>query len=226
MKFPAAVLFDLDGTLIDSAPDLLGALDHVLDRLGLPPSDHDALRHHASHGAGGILRAGLKGLEAVDSDSLTNEFLDYYADNLWRHSRPFPGIEPLLAELELRGCQLGVVTNKHSRFANPVLKHAGWHNVFACVVTGDSVERPKPHAEPVMEACRNLGVVPGAAVLVGDDRRDIDAGRNAGTSTVVAAWGYLPPEDDVPAWGADMIVEQPSELVAMLTGYGRFAGAP
>lgn len=224
MAFPAAVLFDLDGTLIDSAPDLLAALDRVLDRHGLPASDHAALRHHASRGAGGILKAGLHGVEGIDTESLTDEFLGYYADNLWRDSRPFSGVETVLAELRHRGCRLAVVTNKHSRFALPVLHHAGWEKHFDCVVTGDSVDRPKPHAEPVMTACRQLGVVPGSTAFVGDDRRDVDAGQRAGAVTVVAAWGYISPEESVPGWGADLIVEQPADLVPALAGNERFAG--
>lgn len=219
-----AVIFDLDGTLIDSAPDLLGALDHVLARHGLPAANHDALRHHASRGAGGILRAGLSGVEHVDVDAVKQEFLDYYGDNLWRRSRAFFGVDGLLRELADHGCRLGVVTNKISRFAGPVVRHAGWDGLFGCMVTGDCVTRPKPDPESVLTACRNLGVMPGDAVFVGDDRRDIGAGRAAGTATIVAAWGYLGPDDDVLEWGADLIVEKPADLVDALAGLERAAG--
>lgn len=212
----AAILFDLDGTLVDSAPDLLGALDAVLERRGLPPSDHARLRHHASRGAAGILEAGLPADAAVDVEALKAEFLDFYADNLWRATRPFEGIEPLLEWLGAHAMQLGIVTNKINRFTQPVLAQAGWLDRFGCVVTGDSISRPKPDPEPVLAACQALGVEPARTLFVGDDLRDVQAGRRAGVQTAVAAWGYLPPEADVAAWGADRVVDSPAALQALL----------
>lgn len=210
---PHAVLFDLDGTLIDSAPDLLGALDHVLERLGQPPCDRAALRHHASRGAAGILAAGLRVTGAEADAQLKRIFLDHYADHLWDRSRPFAGIDALLGNLAERGCRLGIVTNKLRRFAAPVVHHAGWTSLMACLVSGDDVDAPKPAPDPVIEACRRLGVAPAHTVYVGDDRRDVEAGARAGAGTVVAGWGYLPPDEDIAAWGADLLIARPGDLI-------------
>ncbi|MFW5926911.1 MAG: HAD family hydrolase [Wenzhouxiangella sp.] len=208
----SAVLFDLDGTLVDSAPDLLGALDQVLAERGLPASDHERLRHHASRGAAGILEAGLGA--SVD-DRTRRAFLDHYGRNLWCRTRPFEGIEAMLEALAGRGIPMGVVTNKISRFADPVIAHAGWTEYFGCVIAGDRVDRPKPDPEGVLEACRQLGVTPGRCLFVGDDRRDVIAGRAAGVVTLIAGWGYLPPGEDVTEWRADRFVREPREVVKL-----------
>lgn len=211
-----AVLFDLDGTLIDSAPDLLHALDRVLARLGLPVSDHDRLRHHASRGAAGILAAGLPPGHDLGPDDLKDDFLALYAKNLWRRTRPFPGIDELLDVLAARNLRLGIVTNKISRFADPVLRHAGWEQRFGCVITGDRVAAPKPDPEPVLAACRALGVAPGETLFIGDDRRDVEAGRAAGTLTAVARWGYIEPGCDPASWRADLMLSTPEAALRQL----------
>ena len=208
----AAVLFDLDGTLIDSAPDLLYALDRMLSGMGLPASDHAALRHYASRGAAGILEAGMPVGHDLDREQLKQDFLDVYADNLWRRTRPFSGIEDLLDQLTSAGLHLGIVTNKASRFADPVIDHAGWNDRFGCLVTGDRVSRPKPDPEPVLAACQALGVEPSGTLFIGDDRRDIEAGRAAGTRTAVAEWGYIEPGSNPSGWGADLMLASPGSL--------------
>jgi N-acetyl-D-muramate 6-phosphate phosphatase len=212
----SAVLFDLDGTLIDSAPDLLAALDRARGRLGLPAGDHAALRHHASRGAAGILAAGLAERPDLDMKSIKRQFLDDYAAELWCRTRPFSGIELLLSRLAEANRPLGIVTNKISRFARPVLEHAGWEELFGCLVTGDRVKRPKPDPEPVWMACQALGVAPQQVLFVGDDRRDVEAGLAAGTMTAVAAWGYIDPCENPGDWGADLLAESPEELWAAL----------
>lgn len=210
---PAAVLFDLDGTLVDSAPDLLGALDHVLARRGLPPSDHARLRHYAARGAAGILEAGLG--DAADEEA-RREFLDHYGNHLWDRTRAFAGVDAMLERLAGRGIAMGVVTNKISRFAEPVIAHAGWTACFGCVITGDQVARPKPDPEGVLEACRRLGASPQQTLYVGDDRRDVSAGRAAGVVTVIAGWGYLAPDEDIGQWRADRIAQHPRDLIDSL----------
>lgn len=212
---PEAVLFDLDGTLVDSAPDLLAALDHVRAGFGLPACDHLALREHVSRGAVGLLAAGLPGWHAmseIDREQARGAMLDFYADHCWECSAPFDGIEALIALLRERSVRLGIVTNKVARFAEPLLELAGWTDRFGCLVTGDRVARPKPDPESVLAACRALGVRPAHTVFVGDDRRDVQAGAAAGTRTVVAGWGYLPAGDRPAAWGADAIIDEPGEL--------------
>lgn len=217
--FPDAVLFDLDGTLIDSAPDLLAALDFVRAGFGLPPSDHATLREEVSRGAAGILAAGLPGWNdstEAERDRARDRLLDFYAEHCWVHSFAFEGVEALLDRLKELGVPLGIVTNKISRFAEPVLERAGWAGHFGCLITGDSVARPKPDPEPVLAACRALGVRPQRTVFVGDDRRDVLAGTGAGVSTVVAAWGYVPADKHPVDWHADAVIARPQELLDWL----------
>lgn len=217
--FPEAVLFDLDGTLIDSAPDLLAALDFVRADFGLPPSDHGQLREHVSKGAAGILAAGLPGwgeMTEAECNTARDRLLDFYAEHCWVHSAPFEGIEALLGRLREQGARLGIVTNKISRFAEPVLERAGWTGDFGCLITGDRVERSKPDPEGVLAACRGLGAQPGRTVFVGDDRRDVLAGAAAGVSTVVAAWGYVPADESPDKWDADAVIARPEQLLDWL----------
>src|SRR5690554_5374395 len=188
-----AVLFDLDGTLIDSAPDLIAALDFVRGELGLPPTpDRVALRAQVSRGAAGLISTGLPELDETARETARNGLLDYYGAHPWVHSRLFEGVGELLDTLTRRGFKLGVVTNKIARFAEPVLAAAGIADRFGSLVAGDQVARSKPHPEPVLAACRELGVAPESALFLGDDRRDVQAGQAAGSQTWVAAWGYLP----------------------------------
>lgn len=217
---PEAVLFDLDGTLVDSAPDLLAALDHVRGCFDLPPGEHRQLREHVSRGANGILAAGFpgwSGLAERDRDPLRERLLDYYAEHVWERSEPFDGIRMLVDQLRKRGIAMGIVTNKISRFAEPVLEAAGWGGHFDCVITGDRVARPKPDPEPVLAACRALGVKPEKTVFVGDDRRDVQAGAAARSRTVVAAWGYIPAGERPARWNADAVIKRPAELLAFLS---------
>ncbi|QOC21129.1 HAD-IA family hydrolase [Wenzhouxiangella sp. AB-CW3] len=216
MREITAVLFDLDGTLLDSAPDLLATLDRLRAGLGLPPSDHAALRHHASRGAAGLLQAGLGERADIDEEQLREKFFDDYERNLWLHTRAFEGVTALLAALGRSGIPMGIVTNKISRFAEPILVHAGWESMFDCLVTGDRVARPKPDAEPVLTACRVLDVAPEQVMFLGDDRRDVDAGRAAGAGTAVATWGYIPPGEKPRQWGADALLARPADLLDML----------
>ncbi|WP_376696025.1 HAD family hydrolase [Wenzhouxiangella sp. EGI_FJ10305] len=217
--FPEAVLFDLDGTLVDSAPDLLAALDFVRAGFGLPPSDHARLREQVSRGAAGILAAGLPGWNdstEAERDRARDRLLDFYAEHCWVRSVPFEGVEALLDRLKKLGVPLGIVTNKISRFAEPVLERAGWAGHFGCLITGDRVARPKPDPEGVLSACRTLGVQPQRTMFVGDDRRDVLAGTSAGVRTVVAGWGYVPVDERPEDWHADAVIARPQELLEWL----------
>lgn len=211
-----AVLFDLDGTLADTAPDLIGALQQLRRESGLPPVDPAPLRAAASQGAPRILALGLAELDEAERAALRPRYLEIYAARCWRDSRSFDGIEACLARIESAGKRWGVVTNKVEQLARSVICQAGWESRAGCLVAGDSTPRPKPAADPVLAACRALGVAPARAAMVGDDRRDVEAGRAAGTFTVVAAWGYLPAGESPDDWGADRVADSPAELLAWL----------
>jgi len=218
MAFSAsrAVLFDLDGTLADTAPDLVGTLLELRRRRGLGGLDEAELREHATRGAIGLLEAGFKDIDGIEPSELRQEFLDHYADHLWVRSRAFPGVDAALARLADAGLGLGVVTNKVEALAQPVIERAGWIRRFGCLIGGDTLTRSKPDPAPVIEACRRLGVTPSEAVFVGDDRRDVLAGQAAGVRTVVARWGYLPSGEDGTTWGADAVIDRADELDAFL----------
>lgn len=210
---PAAILFDLDGTLVDSAPDLLAALDHVRAGYGLDSCDRRVLREHVSRGAAGLLEAGLPALDPAALETARQNLLDHYAEHYWQQSRLFDGIEDLLNDLRERGIVLGIVTNKIARFAEPVLRASRLAEHFGCMITGDRVARPKPDPEPVLAACQQLDVAPASTWFVGDDERDVIAGRASGVKTVVAGWGYLPANADPAQWGADALADTPRSLL-------------
>lgn len=215
-RMPEAVLFDLDGTLADTAPDLIAALDRLRSELGLPLMDTAPLSMHASRGAVAILERGLPELEEAEREALRQRYLDDYQARCWEASRPFDGVPAFLDELEASGVPWGVVTNKIERLARPLLEQAGWAQRAGCLVAGDTAERPKPAPDPVLAACSALGVDPRLAVFIGDDERDVIAGRAAGTLTVAALWGYIPAPDQVSAWGADEIAASPGVLGGLL----------
>ncbi len=211
-----AVLFDLDGTLVDSAPDLLAALAWLREVRGLAPLDYSLLRHHASRGALGIIEAGFSDQPGLDRERLRAEFLDRYARHFWVESRPFEGIETMLRQLHSDKLALAVVTNKVARLAVPLVAAAGWKSMLDCVIGGDTAPSPKPHPAPVLEACRRLGVHPGDAIMVGDDIRDIEAGRRAGCLTAAASWGYVAPGQDPRQWGADHLLTHPHQVSKLI----------
>ena len=206
-----AVLFDLDGTLVDSAPDLIATVGWLRQQHGLAPIELSSLGHLASRGALGLIEAGFADRPELDRALLRAEFLEYYADHLWINSRPYTGIERLLDALSEHNMPAAVVTNKPTQLAAALIEAAGWRQRFGCVIGGGCTERPKPHPAPVLEACRRLGVRPTETWMVGDDRRDIEAGRRAGSLTVAAAWGYLA-GDDPAEWNAHQVLASPQDL--------------
>ncbi|MDT8409362.1 MAG: HAD hydrolase-like protein [Wenzhouxiangellaceae bacterium] len=207
-----AVLFDLDGTLADTAPDLIGALARLRIELGLPATDSGPLRALVGRGAVAILEAGLPELGRSDREAFRERFLDDYRVNCWVESRPFEGMPECLEKIESLGLAWGVVTNKIARLAGPVLEHAGWSRRAGCLIAGDTTARPKPAADPVLAACAALGVAPANVLFVGDDHRDVLAGRAAGCITAAALWGYIPSAEDSHAWQADLMLESPVKL--------------
>lgn len=213
---PEAVLFDLDGTLADTAPDLIAALDRLRVELGLPKIETGGLRARAGRGAIAILEGGLPELGQADREAFRARYLDDYQAHCWEASRPFDGMPEFLDHLDAIGVPWGVVTNKIERLARPLLEHAGWAGRIGCLVAGDTVARAKPAADPVLAACSALAANPGNVVFIGDDERDVISGRDAGTRTVAALWGYIPEPERVAGWGADAVAETPSALTGLL----------
>jgi 2-phosphoglycolate phosphatase len=211
-----AVLFDLDGTLADTAPDLTYALNQVRGARGLPPLPLAATRPYASQGARGLVGVGFD-LRPGDPgyDALRDEFLAVYAANLCRETRLFAGIPELLDRLEACALPWGVVTNKAERFTLPLLDLLEVRSRSACVIGGDTTGRIKPHPDPLLAASRALGLAPQVCIYLGDDQRDVEAGRAAGMKTAIAMWGYLNGEAPE-TWNADLTVAQPLDLLRFL----------
>ena len=209
------VLFDLDGTLADSAPDLAGAINACLGARGKAPLPLEVLRPWASHGARGLIGQAF-GLKPGDAgyEDLRVEFVDRYESALCQHTTLFPGVERMLDALEQADLRWGIVTNKVTRLTTPLVRLLGLDQRAACVVSGDTAARPKPDPAPIAYALNACGCPPEAGVYVGDDERDIQAGRAAGVRTIAAAYGYSAAREDVAAWRADLIIAQPADLLA------------
>ena len=213
-----AILFDLDGTLVDSAPDLAGATNEMRDVRGLPRLSYQALRPMAGAGARGMIGRAF-GVAVGDSafDSLRDEFFARYESRLMRETRYFDGIVAVLDRLDAVGLPWAVVTNKIARFTDPLVDALGLSRRAAAVISGDTTAFSKPHPAPLLEAARRIRVAPGACVYIGDDLRDIVAGRAAGMQTAAAAWGYLGQGEAIESWGADRVLQVPLETLNLLT---------
>jgi 2-phosphoglycolate phosphatase len=212
---PRAILFDLDGTLADTAPDLAGAMNRLRIARGLTPTPYEQLRPVASAGARGLIGAAF-GLKPGDDgyEELRVAFLENYAGALAVESRLFDGIPALLQGLGERGLAWGIVTNKAARFTEPLVPQIGLQ-AARCVVSGDTTPHSKPHPEPLLEAARRLSLPPQACWYVGDDLRDIHAGRAAGMTTIAAGWGYCGHAEPV-TWGADALAETPLQVLELI----------
>ncbi len=211
------VLFDLDGTLIDSAADLGLAADEMRVARGLPSLPVEAYRVHAGAGARGMLAVAF-GItpEHAEFAALREEFFDRYEQRMTRLTRPFDGVEQLLLALARQGIAWGVVTNKARRFTLPLTATMPMFGAAGAMVCGDTTPHIKPHPAPLLEAMRLMGVAPSDCVYVGDDERDVQAGRAAGVATVAARYGYLGPGADVSTWMADAIIDAPAQLLKLL----------
>lgn len=215
MVYPVdAVLFDLDGTLLDTAKDLAHSLNLVLTANGSATLPYEQIRVKVSHGGSALIRLGF-GLQAGDAgfQALLTQLLDTYTDNISNKTHPFSGIMELLAVIEARGLKWGVVTNKPSRFTIPLLQQQTLYERAASVVCGDSLRNRKPHPEPMYWACEQMGVPPQHCLVIGDAERDIEAGRNAGMRTAVALYGYIDADEDPYSWKADRYIHTPLEIL-------------
>ncbi len=209
-----AVLFDMDGTLLDTAPDFIAITQAMRAAHGLPPVDEQQVRDVVSGGARAMVAAafGLS-LDSPELEPLRQEFLDHYQEHCAVLSRPYDGIPELLAAIEKAGLIWGVVTNKPVRFAEPIMQRLGYAERSRVLVCPDHVTRSKPDPEPLLLACSQLGIDPSRVLFIGDDLRDIESGRDAGTKTAAVRYGYIHPEDNPAHWGADVIVDHPRELI-------------
>jgi phosphoglycolate phosphatase len=217
MPLPQAVLFDLDGTLIDSAPDLGAAADKMRTDRGLPSLDNTLYRPMAGSGARGMLEIafGMKP-EHPDYEAYKDEFLDNYERAMTVRTAVFDGVHDLLAQLAGLGLPWGVVTNKSQRFTLPLTAQIPMFSSAKAIISGDTTPHAKPHPEPLFEAARRLQLLPERCWYVGDDERDILAGKAAGMATVAAHYGYLGSQDQVHSWGADHIIHSPLALMDLL----------
>jgi phosphoglycolate phosphatase len=215
LNAPRAILFDLDGTLADTAPDLAAAVNLLRTVRGLEPTAYDILRPTASAGARGMIGASF-GLAPEDEGyaELRDGFFSNYEAAMAVHSGLFDGIPALLDGIEAAGLQWGIVTNKPKRFTAPLLPQIGLAHA-ACAISGDTTSHAKPHPAPLLEAARRLNLAPQDCWYVGDDLRDIQAGKAAGMLTIACGWGYCGPVEPQ-HWQADYLFQQPAELLALL----------
>ena len=205
--FPELVLFDLDGTLLDSAPDMAATVNRMRAARGQAPMPLAELRPHVSKGSRAMSAAAFPELGGEVPAEMIREFLDVYEAELGKHSVLFDGVAELLDAIEAAGSRWGIVTNKPEYLARQVVPQLGWESRCAILIGGDSLPQRKPHPLPLLHAAAQLGVAIDDCVYVGDDQRDIDAARAAGMKSVVALWGYRPEGDDPLAWGGDVLVD-------------------
>jgi N-acetyl-D-muramate 6-phosphate phosphatase len=215
-----AVLFDLDGTLLDTAPDMVGALNALRREHSLAPLPFDAVRCAVSHGASRVVKLGFPDADPEHAASLQHRFLEIYRGALSIETRLFPGMDQVLEALSRCGIKSGIVTNKPAWLTEPLLEGLGLRERFACVVSGDTLAERKPHPKPLLHAAALADVAPGACIYVGDAERDIQAAHAAAMPALVADYGYLRPDEDSSVWGADGYLKQPLDLLDWIKAGG------
>jgi 2-phosphoglycolate phosphatase len=215
------VLFDLDGTLLDTAPDMIGALNALRLERGLKALPFDAARSSVSHGSTRLVKLGFPAADPLEFAVLQRRFLELYRSDLGTHTRLFAGMDSVLSQLSARGVASGIVTNKPGWLTDPLLDQLGLRDRFACVVSGDTVSERKPHPLPMLHAAKLAGVDPDSCIYVGDAERDVQAAHAAGMPALVATYGYLHADEDWRAWGGDGFVQQPIDLLGWLERGGR-----
>ena len=211
-----AVLFDLDGTLVDTAPDMVDALVKVQTNEGHRPVSYEIARSHVSHGAAGLINLAFPDVDADTHERLRLQFLERYEQAVCVRSTLFNGLETLLDQLDAATVPWGVVTNKPMRMTDPLMAALGIDVRAACAVSGDTIPQRKPDPAPLLLASKHTGVAPSRSVYIGDAARDIQAGRAAGMHTVAAAYGYVTSDDDPSAWDAHELVANTEELTHLV----------
>ena len=207
------ILFDLDGTLVDSAVDMLNALNVIATREGVLPLPLSSIRPVVSKGARAMLAVAFPDRDAARRELLLQPFLDVYADAVATHSTPFEGVADVLDAIEAAGSRWGIVTNKPHYLALGVVASMGWSERSAILIGGDTLARKKPDPDQLFMACETLGVSPDDCVYVGDDERDIIAARNAGMKSVVALWGYREAHENPRDWMPDAFADVPLDMI-------------
>ena len=220
-----AVLFDLDGTLVDTAPDLVGCVQDVMRARGRRPLPFKTLRSYVSRGVRGLLTAayGDDFIASAEYPDVQEHCLKLYAARLTERSRLFPGMRRVLQDLARQEIRWGVVTNKPDYLTAPLLEALHLAQQCAVTVAGGTTAKTKPHPEPMLHASGQLDVDPVSCVMIGDDARDIQAAHAAGMRGLAAAWGYFPPDEDLSAWGADAVLEAPTDILPWLAACGASA---
>jgi 2-phosphoglycolate phosphatase len=216
-----AVLFDLDGTLLDTAPDMWNAMNTLLVERERAPLPYSAVRPWVSHGAAGVLRQGFADADAPLFAELQKRYLEIYRADLSSGTRFFPGMEPVLDSLAQRGLRAGIVTNKAAWLTEPLLEQMAIRARFDCVVSGDTVAERKPHPLPMLHAASLAGVAPAECIYVGDAQRDVQAAHAAGMPALVALYGYIGADETPHAWGAEGHLAEPLDLLPWLEASGR-----
>ena len=212
-EFPKAVLFDLDGTLLDSAPDMLATANAMRASRGIAAMTLDELRPHVSKGSRAMIGAAFPHIDEVARLELVPEFLEIYDRELGRHAVAFPGVAELLDALDRAGVRWGIVTNKPEGLAISAVEASGWTQRSGVLIGGDTLAERKPHPLPLLHAAEAIGFSPQDCIYVGDDSRDIEAARAAGMRSIVALWGYRLPGDEPAEWGGDVMLEQASDML-------------
>ena len=211
-----AVLFDLDGTLVDTAPDLVAVLQAILVDEGREPIDYPLARSHVSHGSIGLIRLGFPDISEAEFERLRLEFLDRYQQAVCVHSTLFPEMASLLDRLDEANLPWGVVTNKPERMTDPLMASLGMLERAACMISGDTLPQRKPDPAPLFLACDQTGIAADRSIYIGDAARDIEAGLAAGMHTVAVTYGYIPAEEDPHSWNAHQVVGDPKELTHLV----------
>ena len=214
MNTISTVLFDLDGTLIDTAPDMAAALDILCLEEKHDPLAYETVRPHVSNGSIALVKLAFgEDIDAEKLDRLKNRYLDIYKDNVATRSALFNEMNNVLIHLETNAIKWGVVTNKPEWLTLPLMQALNLEKRASCIVSGDSTKNKKPHPEPMYYACELAGSKPEACIYVGDALRDIEAGNNAGMKTIIALYGYINASDDTASWKADSSIQSPSEIL-------------
>lgn len=213
----SCVLFDLDGTLVDTAPDLIACLNKALKAHGFAEILSDTVKPFISYGAAAMIQKSVTDIDPDTQNKILETMLSLYQENIAEHSQFFPGISETLQTIESLGLKWGIVTNKRERFTQPLIEAFNLKDRAACIISGDTTANSKPHPEPMLTACRQAKVKPEECVYIGDALHDIEAGKNTNMKTLAAVYGYLKPDDIPSNWQADAIIESPEQLTSWIT---------